>query len=564
VKKRDVSNYSLRILALLLFSAVAALLAYAMDAAFLAERIFSLKGPLEPRFETTQAERFEYGADNPIDFGSIPNPINAYFRLKLRFKSDEPHGHARIFRSAASDAGAQVEIVDSTVAVFIPEKPSVSPGLRKMLLTSTLEIGRWHVLELEGLNGAFIRANLDGRPVMLYGGSEVAIDTSRFDLGDDADPGRPFKGELADLYLIKGNLSSPPSRAISVIYASGTVLIVILLIVLWPSLSDWVAVRTLIAKLVLLALPLVVVLGYFEYRLSFLNTNYFYKRIALESEIRKIEVLVDGSSNTFYGVNPDQFSRRGFNLAFPGHGMFYDAKMIRKFSERMPALRMVVLTVNFFTLGTADAEFTQGWRAYFDRQYFGLPTNGGEGVIGALKFWFEPSNFSKIALFGGSIATQAQQDFKAPVDIVASPSGWFDAGTVSVDPSLRLGPEAAKGHSSGTSEKNYVPNLKYWDELIDDLKRRKIAVVIVQLPTDVSYHESLDPKKVRTMRKTLEEFAKRHGIGYVDYTSDPRFSSRDFSWELVDHMNATGANKFGRILDEEVIQPELQKSNRSR
>jgi hypothetical protein len=557
VKKRNVCKYSLRILALLLFLAIAALLAYTMDAAFLAERIFSLKIPPESRFETTQAEKFEYGTDDPIDFGSIPNPINAYFRLKLRFRSDEPHGRARILRSATSDAGVQVEVVDSTVAVFIPEKPSVSPGLRKMLLTSTLEIGRWHVLELEAMNGAFIRANLDGRPVMLYGGSEVAIETSKFYLGDNADPGRPFKGELADLYLIKGNLVSPPFRAISLAYAVGALLVVIFLIVLWPSLGEWPAARGLIAKLVLLALPLLPILGYFEYRLSFLNTNYFYKRIALESQIGKIEVLVDGSSNTFYGVNTDQFSRHGYNLAFPGHGMFYDAEMIRKFSQRMPALRMVVLTVNFFTLGTADAEFTQGWRAYFDRQYFGLATNGAEGAIGALKCWFEPSNFSKIALYGAAITTQAKQNYKAPVDIIASPSGWFDAGTVSADPSLRLGPAAAEAHSSGTSEKNYAPNLQYWEALIDDLKRRKIAVVIVQLPTDVSYSESLDPKKVGTMKRTLEEFAKRHGIRYVDYTGDPRFSSEDFSWELVDHMNASGATKFGKILDEEVIQPKL-------
>jgi hypothetical protein len=558
VKKRDLCKYSLRISALLLFLAIAALLAYTMDAAFLAERIFSLEGRSESRFKTLQAEKFEYGTDNPIDFGSIPNPVNAYFRLKLRFRSDQLPGQARIFRSATSDAGVQVEIVDSTVAVFIPEKRSISPGLRKMLLTSTLEVGRWHVLELEAMNGAFIRANLDGRPVMLYGGSELAIETSNFYLGDNADPGRPFKGELADLYLIKGNLVSPPFRAISLAYAVGAVLVVIFLIVLWPSLREWPAARGLTAKLVLLALPLLAILGYFEYRLSFLNTNYFYKRIALESQIEKIEVLVDGSSNTLYGVNTDQFSHHGFNLAFPGHGMFYDAQMIQKFSERMPSLRMVVLTVNFYTLGTLDAEFTRGWREYCDRQYFGLPTNGGEGTVGALKFWFEPNNFSKIALFGASITTQVIQDFKVPVDIVASPSGWFDAGTVSVDPSLQLGLEAANSHSLGTKEKNYVRNLQYWDELIDDLKRRKIAVVIVQLPTDQSYGGSLDPKMVGVMKKTLDEFAMRHGIRFVDYTNDPRFSSRDFSWELIDHMNASGANKFGRILDEEVIRPELK------
>ena len=557
VKKHNARKCSLRIFALLLFCAAAMLLAFTMDAAFLGERIFSSMGS-ETRFETTQADKYTYGMDDPIDFGSISNPLNAYFRVKLRFRSDDPSRRANILRSATSDGGVRVEIAGTAVAVFIPEKPSVSPGVRKMLLTSTLDAGRWHVLELEAMNGAFIRANLDGRPVMLYGGSEVVIETSKFLLGGDVDPGHPFKGELADLYLIKGNLSSPPSRAISAIFAGGAVLMVVFLIVLWPSLGDWLAVRTLIAKLVLLALPLVTILGYFEYRLSFLNTNYFYKRVALENQIEKIEVLVDGSSNTFYGVNPEQFSHYGFNLAFPGHGMFYDAQMIRKFSERMPALRMVVLTVNFFTLGTADAEFTQSWRAFFDRQYFGIPTDGGEGVVGALKFWFEPRNFSKIALYGDTMKTQATQDYKVPVDIIASPSGWFDAGTVSVDSALFLGSEAAKAHSTSTSERNYDQNLRYWDGLIDELKRRKIAVVIVELPTDASYYKFLDSKKVKGMKDTLEEFAKRHGVRFMDYTGDPRFSSRDFSWELIDHMNASGANKFGKILDDEVIQPELK------
>jgi hypothetical protein len=155
---------------------------------------------------------------------------------------------------------------------------------------------------------------------------------------------------------------------------------------------------------------------------------------------------------------------------------------------------------------------------------------------------------------------QALQDYKVPVeDIIAwRPSGWFDAGTVSGDPSMGWGQETAKSHNAGTNERNYEPNLRHWDELIDELKRRKIAVTIVELPTDASFHTSLDPKMVATMKKTVEEFANRHGVRYVDYTGDPRFSSKDFSWELIDHMNVSGASKFGKILDEEVIRPALK------
>jgi hypothetical protein len=560
VQKYDVYRYSLPILALVLFSGAAALFVDEMDAAFWVNRSLSLQSSSEPRGEAFQADRYVYGADKPIDFGSVADPLNAYFRLKFRFRSDDPQGHADIFRSATSDGGVRVEIDGTALTVFMPEKPSISPGVRTMPLTTALQIGRWYELELEAEKGAFVRAKLDGRPTVLYGGKEIAFETSKFLIGGHVDPARPFKGELADLYLVKGNLAEPPLRAVLLVFAAGAALIAAFLIVLWYSLGGLPAVRTLIAKVLLLALPLVVILGYFEYRLSLLNSIYFYKRILLERQIDSIEVLVNGSSNTFYGVNPEPFSRRGFNLAFPGHGMFYDAQMIRKFAKRMPALRMVVLTVNFFTLGIADAEFGQSWRSFFDRQYFGLPTNGGEGVVGALKFWFEPRNFSKIALYGDTLKPHAAQDYKDPVeDIIAwRPSGWFDAGTISYDPSRSMGPDTAKLFSDDTSVRHYEENLHYWDELIDELKRTGIAVAIVELPTDASFHTFLDPKMVRAMRKTVEEFAKRHGVRFVDYTGDPRFSSRDFSWELVDHMNASGANKFGKILDEEIIQPELK------
>lgn len=563
MKKNCVRKLSLRILAVISLTATAALIAHQMDAAAWVDKVWPSEKSLEAYLETLHAEKYIYGTERPIDFGSIRNPINAYFRLKLRFRIDPSNGSpstSNMFQTAPADRGLRVEISGSTATVMIPEKPSVSPGTRRMILTAALEASRWHILEVEAMNGAFVRANLDGRPVALYGGSEISVETSQFLLGDSLGGSRPFSGEIADITLIKGNLLDPPRRGIALIYAVVALLVAIFAIALWFCLSDWVPVRRLMTKLALLALPLALTLGYYEYRLSFVNTVYFNKRIALEEQLEKIEIAVTGSSNTFYGVNPEAFSHYGFNMAFPGHGMFYDTQMIQKFSKRMPALRMVVLTVNYFTLGVADAEFTQSWRTFFDRQYFGLPRNGEDGLLRAWKFWLQPSNFSKIALYGGQVEPQARQDYKAPVDVITLPSGWFDAGDVPADPLLNFGARGARAHNASTNENNYDQNLQYWDEFIRELKHRRIAVAIVELPTDSSYYTFLDPVKTEAIKRKLGEFARRHGIRFVDYTGDSRFSSSDFSWELVDHMNGRGATKFSKILDEEIIQPELKRA----
>lgn len=142
----------------------------------------------------------------------------------------------------------------------------------------------------------------------------------------------------------------------------------------------------------------------------------------------------------------------------------------------------------------------------------------------------------------------------APVDIIPTPTGWFDSGDVAGDEQTKkLGVAAAEAHSSGADTRNFGHNLGYWEKLIVHLHQKNIATAIVLLPTDASYHGHLDKAKVELMNRKLTEFAIKHHIKFIDYTDDARFSLNDFTLEMPDHMNARGAMKFSRILDEEVI-----------
>ncbi len=496
---------------------------------------------------------YVYGRDSPFLLGNIENTNNAYFRIKLRFRVDDTEGYPNIFQSAPYNRGLRVEIAGSTVAIIVQDLQAPN-GLRGMTLTSALEKSRWYVLEVEAMNGAFVRATLDGVSVANYSGDGLNIEMSEFILGAGFDDSRVFKGEIDSSSLVKGNIAFP-RLSLAIIYSTIIFAFLLFMVVLWKALSEYYEVRLVVFKLVFISLPLLLVIVYIEYKMSYLNTDYYTRRVALEQEAEKVEVLVVGSSNTFYGVTPEVFSLKGFNLAFPGSGMYFDAKLAEKYSGIMPNLKMVVLTVNYFTFGLDYSTFSQSWRQFALRQNFGISLKTTVGLPFNWQFWLEPRNFSKIALYGKALIGE---ELLAPVDVVASCLGWFNGGDVAPDLSKNLGLAAAKDHNSTTDSDNYIHNLSDWDTLVSFLRGHNINVVMATLPTDASYYQELDKDKKNKMHDILLDFSARNNIKFVDFTGDGRFSSDDFTWEMPDHLNAKGATKFSKILDEELIVPHFK------
>jgi len=504
------------------------------------------------QIENISVAKGNFFSPTPIAFGEIKNPDNAYVCLKLRFRTESMDGIHNLFQTGPMNRGMQLVISGSTASVIVHDL-AVPGGLKEITVSTTLKAGEWYELEVEALNSAFVRASLNAHPVFNYSGASLSIETSQLLVGGGFDTSPAFRGQIEDISVIKGNLPRLPHQHLLVVYVMLAVLVALFFFVLWSALGEHSAVQRVVGKLVLLSFPLILMLGYFEYRLSFVNTIYYAKRVALEQQLDEIEVLVTGSSNGLYGVAPEAFSHKGFNLAFPAHEMYSDAKLVEKYLEKMPHLRMVVLTVNYSTMGGDDRDDTNNsWRHSFLRQYFDIPTELAAGRPLDWEFWVNAHNFSRIALYGDDTKAYIQTDFLTPVDIITSSSGWYNGGDVD-DPSAIFGVNAAAAHNILGDVRNYDRNLRNWETLMSLLQQKNIAAVIVLPPTDVSYHRLLDKAKIELMNRKLTEFANRHHIKFVDYTHDARFSLNDFTWEMPDHINARGAMKFSRILDEEVI-----------
>ena len=488
----------------------------------------------------------------PMAFGRIKSPENAYVRLMFGFRADSFESLTDLFQTAASSRGMRMEISGPVATLVMPDSTTAS-GLKGITVSTALSAGQWYELEVEVLNGAFVRVLLDGHPVGLHVSRALNIEISEILVGGGVDNSRNFPGEIRNISVLRGNLPYLPSQRLMVVFAMLLVLIVILFVVFWKSLGPHVAVKGLMVKLFLLAFPLILILGYIEYRLSYVNTNYYTKRVQLERQLGQIEVLVTGSSNGFYGVAPEAFSHHGFNLAFPGNEMYSDARLIEKYVDKMPKLRKVIMTVNYYTMGSDDRD-ANAWRRFSLRQYFGISPQMSVVLPFNWGFWLEPLNFSKIVLYGNDTENQVRTNFLSPVGIAfTSSSGWFDSGVSGVS-SPDFGREAASKHNTADIN-NFDRNLSNWETVIPLLQMKGIIPIIVITPTDVSYYQYLNKAKIELMNRKLGEFAVRHNVKFIDYTGDPRFNSTDFLWQMPDHINAQGAMKLGNILDDELIKP---------
>jgi hypothetical protein len=142
----------------------------------------------------------------PISLGAINNQENAYVHLKLRFRADSTEGYPNVFQTAPVNRGMRMEISGSTAGIIVPDL-SVPGGLKGFTLTTALKIGQRYVLEVEALNGAYVRATLDGRSVADYASSGLSMETSQLLVGGGFDASRAFRGEVDNISVIKGNIA---------------------------------------------------------------------------------------------------------------------------------------------------------------------------------------------------------------------------------------------------------------------------------------------------------------------------------------------------------------------
>ncbi|QFY41385.1 hypothetical protein F6R98_01060 [Candidatus Methylospira mobilis] len=307
-------------------------------------------------------------------------------------------------------------------------------------------------------------------------------------------------------------------------------------------------------RIIVVALPALVLLAYVEFGLSQLDTHYLSKKNFLEKQKNDIVVLSLGSSNAYYGINPETFSCTGFNLAYNAQSMYYDLQFVEKYIDELPRLKLVVLPIIYYTMGSDLLNTSQDWRVFFYKQYYGLPLQRpDDGVFSVIKQLIDARNYTKIALYGDTLYAHFKSGFSGHVDYVPERTGWYNSSSVDkADLNKFVGRDAAVAHSRDYDPNTAKRNIAYWQVLVDLLNEKHIQAVIVHLPEHETYYKNLDQSKLADFNMTVNTFARKNGLAFADYSQDPRFNLDDFTF-MVDHLNPHGAAKLGEILDQDYI-----------
>jgi hypothetical protein len=300
--------------------------------------------------------------------------------------------------------------------------------------------------------------------------------------------------------------------------------------------------RRFLLKLALFLAPILLALGLVEYELARVPTGYEAKRRYMEQNIGEARVLVTGSSHAYYAVHPRLFGVPAFNTAYVSQDVYYDTRIVLKYLPRAPRLKLVIVSVSYFSFEGRMEDSASSWRSPFYQRHWGIgPASPG----------FRLKDYSRVAQYGaertrGLLWERFRNRSAEHIDP--------DDGHAVLRPNpadLTRGKVAVRRHHTVMKVENIERNVRHLGEMFDALRARGVAAVLMTPPVSRSYYEHMKPDTYRRMQDATLDLCRRYGLEYRNYIADARFTPEDFADS--DHLNARGAEKFSLILRDEVV-----------
>jgi hypothetical protein len=307
-----------------------------------------------------------------------------------------------------------------------------------------------------------------------------------------------------------------------------------------------------VAKLALLALPILVALTALEYRVRRVPTSLSVKRALIEEHQRNVEVVILGDSHALNGIDPSAFGRPAINLANGAQSIYYDVRILSPYLDRLPALRLVVLQLSYFSLRYRMSESPEAWRMFYYEQSFGIPYEA-DAPSG-----FDPRRWSFLLALGNEhVRALLLSGFRNELGDDAR--GWGPLQRPSAGSEVVIDDDTGRArvlqHDATTRAENLACNLRDLQDLIRRLRGRDVEVVLLTSPVDRYYAAHMNPVIYQELVRQTTVLSSGTGAVFHDYMTDPRFSLDDFIND--DHLNVVGARKFSEILCREVVCPRL-------
>lgn len=292
-------------------------------------------------------------------------------------------------------------------------------------------------------------------------------------------------------------------------------------------------------------LPLLIVAIILEYKLRQVPNPYKYKYEWMQKNAEDVEILIFGSSHTFYGIRPEYFDEKAFSLANVSQGLKQDLFLLKYWADRYKNLKTVICPISFSSwFGRGLEHGSESYRCryykiymdcdlYPDMSLYNLELSDIRTALGKFLKIFSRNSDLGYDEYGWGKTYQLSKKNK----------GTWDDGSEAEQAVIR---HTAK--SWDYIDQNYA----LMKEMADFCKSHGIQLVLITTPCWHSYYENLNKEQLSKMYELTHNFQQEYHLRYLDYLKDPRFDADDFYDS--NHLSDVGAIKFTKILDKDINQ----------
>ncbi len=282
-------------------------------------------------------------------------------------------------------------------------------------------------------------------------------------------------------------------------------------------------------------------LSLLEYKLSLVPNSYNWKRQRLCEQSPQIKCLILGSSHSYYGINPDEFSLKAINLANASQSLVLDTAIIKQFINQLPQLQVIILPISSFSLEYKLLDSPEDWRDCYSLRFLGVSEAPWWQVL------TQPKYLSLTWLYGPvKIRDLLTHNFAVSYAQNISASGWYCGD----DKHLITNEAAAarvKINENCMKPKNLTIIHSCLEEVLALCNHRNIKVIFVTIPVHPYYFQNMDINRWAQSQTIIRAFCQKYNCVYLDHIQDKSFTDSDF--RDTDHLSKTGAIHFSKLLN---------------
>ena len=269
--------------------------------------------------------------------------------------------------------------------------------------------------------------------------------------------------------------------------------------------------------------------------------NYSFKNQKLHEKYNESEVVILGSSHTFYGVNPAFLDKPAFNLAQVSQTIYFDKLLLDTHMDKFKHLKYVILNIEYTSLSREDNTGEDVWRKYYYEQFMNLNVpiitnlDYQRYLLSSTKsFNFNVNLFWKY-LKNNTLLTCDANGYGTDYSIKNKDNNY-----------KKFIKEVIKSHEDGSSD--FSINTNRLKDIIEKCNKSNIEVILLITPVTKQYTEGIKQEKWNKIVSVCERLDKKYSnTMFLNLFQDPRFTENDMFDS--DHLNEEGAKKCSLILN---------------